>query len=441
MRNMDKFILSLVALALTGCASIADKEDKDAGKTPPPPDPDYEVLRVGFAKTNITPGRELSLGGYGFRHHELPKGNTGVHDPLYVRALAMRHFRRVAVLVTLDMGGIPVELARKYRGEIAQKLKTPTNNVIISASHTHSAAGFLTPELAKKWEIEYDTNSPPAAMRYTEEMSAKIMETVRRAESLTYPVTVWVRQAPFALAYNRRAKTERGLKNCWEPQQFPHRQPAIPDDITCSVLMFDQSGGPRRYLLWSIGAHPTVLGQTSRIVSADYPGIACALIEKYVPGARGMFVLGAAGDTQPWIATQEDPKQLLPVARAAASYVALLSQAGKPVPIKPPFFKCAGETVKLGEREFDIAVWKIGAVWIVATPGEMFASLSAKLRKKLKGEVILATMSNGYEGYLPAKSDYADGGYEVGMAKDKKIEAGSGEKLIDRIVALAKTLE
>jgi len=438
MQHGNTFFLAAAVLVLASCATVADKEG--TAKDKPPPDPDYQVLRVGFAKNDITPGRELGLRGYGFRR-ELPKGNTGVHDPLYVRALAMRHYTRVAVLVTFDLCGIPVELARRYRGEIAQKLNTPTNNVIISASHTHSAPGLLTPELAKKWEIEYDTNSPPAAMKYTEEMSAKIMEAVRRAESLTYPVTVWVREAPFALAYNRRAQTDRGLKSCWEPQQFPHRQPDIPDDITCSVLMFDQSGGPRRYLLWSIGAHPTVLGQTSRTVSADYPGIACSLIEEYVPGARSMFVLGAAGDTQPWIATQEDPKQLLPVARAAASYVALLSQAGKPVPVKPPFFKCTGETVRIGKHEFDLVVWKIGSVWIVATPGEIFASLSARLRKKLKGEVILATLSNGGGGYLPAKHDYAGGGYEVNIAKNREFEPGSGEKLIDRIVALAKTLE
>ncbi|MFC1462890.1 neutral/alkaline non-lysosomal ceramidase N-terminal domain-containing protein [Verrucomicrobiota bacterium] len=438
MQHKHMLTLAAAVLALASCSTVADKEE--AAKDKPPPDPDYEVLRVGFAKTDITPGRQHSLGGYGFRK-ELPEGNTGVHDPIYVRALAIRHYRRVAVLVSLDLGGMGSELAREYRGQIARKLSTPTNNVIISCTHSHSAPTLLTPELAKKWEIEYDTNSPPVSMKYTEELPTKIMETVRRAESLTYPVTVWVREAPFALAYNRRAKTDRGLKNCWEPQQFPNRQPVVPADITCSVLMFDQAGGPRRYLLWSIGAHPTVLGQTSRIVSADYPGVACSLIDQYVPGARSMFVLGAAGDTQPWIATQEDPAQLLPVARAAASYVALLSQAGRPVPVKPPFFKCAGETVKLGEEELDITVWKIGSVWIVATPGEMFSSLSAKLRKKLKGEVILATLSNGYGGYLPAKSDYADGGYEVETAKRQKIEAGAGEKLIDRIIALAKTLE
>ncbi|MGC9449967.1 MAG: hypothetical protein ACP5I4_00850 [Oceanipulchritudo sp.] len=202
-------------------------------------------------------------------------------------------------------------------------------------------------------------------------MRSAILTAAQRAAALTYPAEAWVREAPFALAYKRRVLTDRGLVNCWEPQQFPNRQPGIPDDVTCSVLLFKQKGGPRSYVLWSVGAHATVLGKTSRLVSADYPGLACDLIEESIPGARSLFLMGASGETQPWIATREDPEQL---------------------------------------------------------------------RQQLDGELVLATISNGSQGYFPAEADFQNGGYEVEAALHQDVQPGDGEALVSRLVQLAESL-
>lgn len=413
----------------------------DQAEKAPSADPDYAQLRVGFAVEDITPASDVSLGGYGFRAGAFPPGNAGVHDPLKARAFVLRDHQRVALLVSLDLPIISTSFAREMRARLAEELGTTTDHIILSCTHTHSAPFLMTEADARDWNRPWDPANPTPAMRYTDRVREAVLLAARRAEALTYPADVWIREAPFALAYNRRAMTERGLVSCWEPQQFPNRQPGIPEDVTCSVLVFRQKGGPRSYVLWSIGAHATVLGKTSRLVSADYPGLANELIEASIPGARSLFLQGASGETQPWIATQEDPGQLKPVAAAAASFVSLLSQAGRPVQIKYPWFECRSETVTIGTNELDITVWKLGEVWLVALPVELFSSLSKQLREQIEGEVVLATLSNGHVGYFPAETDFPEGGYEVDAANHQAVQPGHGELLVRKVVELTRKFQ
>jgi hypothetical protein len=185
--------------------------------------------------------------------------------------------------------------------------------------------------------------------------------------------------------------------------------------------------------VWSVVAHPVVLGKTSRVVSADYPGVACRMIERYLPGSKAMFVLGAAGETQPWIATQEDPAQVDLVARPAASFAALLTQAVRPVADagQPIRLACCAETVTIGKLHVDVTVWRIGSAWIVALPVELFGQLALDLCKRLDGPVLLATLANGWMQYWPTREAHAEGGYEVDTVPGG-FEAGNGEQLIDR---------
>ena len=53
---------------------------------------------------------------------------------------------------------------------------------------------------------------------------------------------------------------------------------------------------------------------------------------------------------------------------------------------------------------------------------------------------MLATVSNGEHGYWPTASAFAEGAYEVDMARDAGLSPGDGEKLIDALVALADSV-
>ena len=375
------------------------------------------MLRAGFARVEITPGPDCSLMGYEFRQEHLPPGNDGVHDPLYARALVLDDGTRPAILVSLDLAVVPTPFARELRSSVADKFGTDLERVILSCTHTHSGP---MPE-------------PP----YTDCLEGRIADAVARADGLKHPVEVSVRHSPLGMGYNRRVITPDGLKHCWSPQEFPDRVPGPATDPTFTLLSLKQVNGPRSYLIWNVGVHPVVLGKTSRVVSADYPGAACALMENWIPDSNAMFLLGAAGDTHPWIATQEKPVHIEPVARAAASFAALLREGVEPaVTHGEVALTAVTESVDMGRDGMDLVAWRLGSVLLVTVPVELFGELAADLRRRVGGPLLLATVTNGWSMYLPTRAAFEQGGYEVDIATRFGFKPGDGEVLVNKLVDL-----
>ena len=404
------------------------------------------MLRAGFAKTDITPGRECGLIGYEFRQEELPSGNAGVHDPLYARALVLHDGGEPAALVSLDLCVLETPLARELRAAVAAKLKVGPERVCVCCTHTHSgpfprSAGARRRERRSRRAASRSRRQPARAFMdalrageaYTAFLREQLVAAASQANGLLYPVRVSAQQAPLGLGYNRRVRTKEGVKHCWNPQEFPDRPPGPAPDPTCTVVLLRQENGPRSYLLWSVGAHPVTLGKTSRVVSADYPGLACALLEEELPGCRPMFFLGAAGDVHPWVATQEDPGQVRWAARAAAAFVALLSQAT--FGSDDQALRIAARTCRIGRNELDLAVWRLGPARLAFAPVELFSELSSDLRRRVGAPLLMATCSNGWHGYFPTRAACAEGGYEVRGSWN--FRPGDGERLVEELAGLA----
>ena len=401
------------------------------------------MLKAGFARIDITPGRDCSLLGYEFRQQELPPGNAGVHDPLHARALVLASDDGApAVLVSCDLCILTVPMARLLRSAIAEAAHTTPDRVILATTHTHSGPfpntaetaghrGFLT-------TFAGDEARHPDA-EYTELLQQRLREAAASAAGLLVPVTVSVQQAPLGIAYDRRVMTPDGLRHCWNPQESPELQPGPAPDPTCVVLGLRQPGGPRQILLWSVAAHAVVLGKTSRVVSADWPGRACELLEGYIPGARSVFLQGASGDCHPWVATQEDPAQIEPVARAAASGVALLAEALRQAD-EPVRLKTAVRTVTIGKAEMDLAAWAIGPAVLAAVPVELFGRPAMDLRRRTGRPLLLATCGNGWTGYWPEADVFDQGGYEINAARHMGRSPGDTERLIDELASLIEGL-
>ncbi len=401
------------------------------------------MLKAGFVKVDITPGRDLSLMGYEFRQTSLPPGNDGVHDPLFARALVLDDGSGPAAILALDLAVTTNALARRLRAAVADALSTEAERVIVACTHTHSGPDlydlhYTDAGTLEVGEVDPERDDSPTA-RYLRDLTVKASEAAARAGGPLYPVRASVREAPLGIGYNRRVRTDEGVRHCWNPQeQFDLDPPPMPDP-TCTVLLLEQVGGPRRYVLWSAGAHGVALGKTSRVVSGDWPGLACGMIEDLVPGGRAMFLAGASGNVHPWIATQESPEGALAVARAAASFVALVSQATRG---GGDDLAVISRTVEIGRRELDLAAWRIGPCRLLAAPVELFQEPALTLRQRVGGPLVLATNANGWTGYWPTAEAYEEGGYEIELAKDLADRMPDGtERLIDELAALAEALD
>jgi hypothetical protein len=385
------------------------------------------TLWAGHAVADISPGPGLTPFGYDFRGERTTPGHAGVHDPLRFRVLVLgdaAHSDQTLVLASFDLAVLPDELVAAWRPLIAKNARTSPERVILAATHTHSAP---FPDLTEK-EGPYLTKIRDA-----------VMDAVARAEGLRFPVRPWFQAAPLGLGYDRRVKTSDGVQLNWNPQEYPDRPPQAAVDPTCSLLEFRQDNGPRRILLWSHGTHPVVLGKTSAVMSADFPGRACDLIGDFLPETRAMFFMGASAHSQPWIATQENPARIEPVARAAASFVSLLAEGARP--LAPGPLRMAGGTVETGAGPLELSVVRIGELRVMAVPVELFEELALDLRRRAKGPVFLITLANGWHGYLPHRAAFEEGRYEVDDARRQGYRPGDGEALVDALLRLDERLD
>jgi hypothetical protein len=374
-------------------------------------------LAVGFFKTEITPDRSVDMFGYPF---EMRPGNDGALDPLYIRATALRSDGKPAVIISFDLCVLPTEWALAFRQKVADTLKIGVERVLVSTTHTH-AGPMYTPE-------------------YLKSIEDLAIETARKAAVMVFPVTAWVRESALGLGYNRRVLVNGKSRPCWNPEINTDLVPEEMPDPTLSLLAFRQINGPRQYWVWSLGVHSVTLGQGNRMISGDFSSVANTQLEKEFPDSHAMFLLGPAADVNPWISFQ-DPQNVERMARAASSFIGVLQRGVRPIHAdKTPGLACAARTVTIGKSKLDIAIWRLGDVWIAAAPVELFSELGASLREKLNAPVIWATVTNGWHDYWPTSKAMSEGGYEPSQVPEG-FTSGDGEKLIEEMVKLAETIK
>ena len=109
-------------------------------------------LKAGAATSNITPelGREI-IGGF------VPFPATHIHDELHARCLVLDDGRTRLAIVVCDLLGIDRIVSEDARLLIERNSGIPKERVLISGTHTHSAASALgsDPRALKQHPDEY----------------------------------------------------------------------------------------------------------------------------------------------------------------------------------------------------------------------------------------------------------------------------------------------
>ena len=216
-------------------------------------------LRVGAAKVDVTP----SPG-------ELPKNSQGVLDRLYARAIVIENGGASAALVTVDAGAVPTPIWEAVTRQVEAELRIPAANLLITATHTHSAGGPRGPD-------------------YTQ----KIVESVRLAKQKLAPARVGYATGVSYINVNRHIidpKTGRW----WEGPNYDG-----PSDKTVAVLEFETVAGEPIAVYYNYAVHAVIAGQLDQ-VSGDIPGAASRYVEdSFDDRIVAVWSSGAAGDQNP----------------------------------------------------------------------------------------------------------------------------------------------
>ena len=232
-------------------------------------------LLAGVGVADITPHDSQYL--FGYPHVE--RTSTGIHDPLLSSALYLSDGRTPLLFVANDIIFVGMATAQRVRQRIEAATGVPAANILVSATHTHSG-----PSTIDYISLADDPFVPKVDSRYLQRFEDGIVaagtEAIRRAQ----PAEVGL-----AIADGTGVGTNR-------------RDPAGPADPQVPVLLARSAanGAPIACMI-VCSMHPTVLRETSTVVSGDFPGMARRFLQDHLlgPNCPVLHHTGPAGNQSP----------------------------------------------------------------------------------------------------------------------------------------------
>jgi hypothetical protein len=225
-------------------------------------------LLAGWGASIITPPMLVPMAGYGARNG---KPAEGVHDELFVKAIALSDGEDVAVIVGSDLLLVPENVADLVREAVAKQTPLNANSLYFSASHTHDSVGAFGPGLVAKVSAgKYNPEIPPFL-----------------ADAFTTAIVK---------AYNALGPAKLANGRIDAPEFIRNRTREKPIDTELSYMLVEKDNGERCYVV-NYSAHPTTVGPKFMLYTGEYPGFLQRALER--EGFAAMYVGGALGSSGP----------------------------------------------------------------------------------------------------------------------------------------------
>jgi hypothetical protein len=368
-------------------------------------------FEAGWGSRIITPPKGTPLAGFGDRKG---KPSTGVHNEIFVKALAVSDGTDMAVIVGANMLIVPENVAEIVRASVSKQTSLTANEILFNASHNHSGPGGFAPGFASKaFNGQYDPNIPDfLAKAFTE----AIVDAYRSLEPAK--VTHGGLQAP---EYIRNRTRREGQV-----------------DSELSYMLVEQEDGDRCFVV-SYSAHPTILGADNMQFSGEYPGFLVRRITERT-GAEAIYLGGAVGSmsTRPpeggnaFERCRAMGEALADKVLEAVSDTELFKEnvdvasIGFPIDL-PPFQLRLSKNWRVSKFLFpvlgiDTEGWmhavRIGDIVLVGTPADYCGEISVDLKSRAKNfncDLWVLSFNGDYVGYISPDKYYYDkdekGGY------------------------------
>jgi neutral ceramidase len=396
------------------------------------------VLMAGTSRMVITPTTPIPMSGYGGRDDPF----KGVHDDIFVRAIAFSDGKNKAVLISAEVIGISEELWKGVTDALIKKTGIKKEFIMFSAVHNHAGPVLNV----------YNESPSPAVRAYIEELKGKIINAATEAFSNMVAVEIGAGKGECKMNINRRASNGNGKITLG-------RNPYQPCDHELGVIRIDDKKGTPRALLLNWPCHAVVLGPKNYMITGDWPGAASAYIEKaYGENFIAPITIGASGDINPiygphmdfesnnaeifgkdaigedlGIRSREIAKEIKVFAAGAIS--ASQREISLPAKEKKDGEKkqAEGDSVKVR-----FSVLKIGNLVFAGVSGEVFNEIGVRLRQQSPyAFTFMVTHCNGSSGYLITDSAYDEGGYEVGATR---VRSGAEKAIIANLLEMINKL-
>lgn len=371
--------------------------------------PVHSNLKAACAQVDITP-ENVTDGIDIVGHRRIVRE---VRDPLKAGVLLLDDSETQVAIVTLDLIYPYEPLLKGIRAEVEKATGILGANVMVAASHTHSAP-FCDKDDA-----------------YVQSVATKVGTAASLASGQYQKVSIGYGEDAVNFPLNRRKVIDGRV--------VIRMNPDGPNDPRVKVLRFDtgESLTPMALLMHATchpccftwgdkGSPPYPDGYPK--MSADFPGEARAFVEQVYGGdTHALFLQGCAGDIRPnlpgypYRCADEADIQWCGRDFGGAVIRALAKQATREELQKRETFypvRVASEVVKLPGKQApvpaELMVLKVGPFLFLAMPGEPMVEYGFKLEEAIADRAIPIVLgyTNGKLGYVATADSYSVGGYE-----------------------------
>lgn len=457
-----------------------------------------ESFQAGAALADITPTTFPAPVNGGLKGRFLSE----VDDPMHARAMAMKNGEKSIIFCVVDACMIPQAICDEAKKIASAKTGVPVSHMVISATHTHSAA-----TMAGVFQSDPD---PDYLKTLPERIAAGLIQAYQNLEPAELG---WAVGSDSTQVFNRRwllkegetaedpfgGKTDRARMNPGynNPQVSKPAGPIDPD-VTILVARSLKDQRPlalfANYSLHYVGGKsgisadyfaafaneirsalkadderyrgkPEFVAIMSNGTSGDINNVnyAAAPGDRLRPGLRiqevAQSVAGAAMKAYPTIVWQKDPVLAsleadipLRVRKANPEQLAQAKEWMATIPKdkddqwsnRKALY--ARETVLLDaypdEVPVKLQVHRIGNLSVAAIPCETFVEIGLGLKKNapLDGHFTIS-LANAYHGYLPTPEQHQLGGYETWRARSSYLEVDAATKITAKLQEMLSQLK
>jgi len=441
-----------------------------------------EVLRCGFAVSDITPPVGYRMSGYFYERF-----STGIANPLQAKAIVLEQGDQRMAWVFCDLVGVPAHLTSAIRDEATKQSNIPREHIFIAATHTHTGPLYFGPlrNYFHAASMKEHGTDPHETVDYGDLLRDTLVATVAKAASALEPTELSLgttRQE--GLSFNRRYVMRDGSVRTNPGRANPNIvRPAGPIDPEVGIIQFRRSNHPIAGLT-IFALHLDTTGGTE--YAADFPFyLAESLRKRFGADYLSIFGTGTCGDITHFdLINNRQNKGAEESERIGQKLAAMVTAAiGELTDVEQPQLAACSVTLQVplqhySESEITTARENLNKVGtnrmpmleqaatvkivgiselttqtlpmeiqafrlnetaaLVALPGELFVELGLSIKQRSPfATTLVVELSNDYPGYIPTQRGFAEGSYEP---TNSKIMSGGGEMLADGAVTLLNEL-
>jgi hypothetical protein len=461
----------------------------------PAADPPARVFKAGFAERDISPDIGMEApGGYGKSYHR------SFHDPCKARAAVFDDGKTRVAVVGLDLLFINRYLTKEIRADIAKRCGIKAENILLAASHSHSAGPVgmaepgdfdRAPQFVKDLYYEKSTIADPG---FTLRLKKQVADAVVAADAARVEARMAVGFGhEDKVAFNRRLRMKSGLT-------FSHPGAGNPDILGYAGPIDPQVGvigvwDLKTNLLGVVVNYACHATTSPGGISASWIGS----MEQTLRGATGqpalpvVFLQGASGDVtqvdnltkfqnphpEEWWAIvggrvgAEVYKTLLLIRRGAGGDIPVdVRSRVWSIPRRLPSAERVQRSLELVKKdpkevgatewtfakeivlldaiaqarpqvEVEVQAIQIGPAVLVSNPAEYFVQYGLDIKRGSKFPFTFPVeLANGIVGYVPTEEAFSPngGGYETRLTSYSNLEINAGRAIANAGIELANQM-